>query len=100
MDYKYFTTFWSDFSIAERFGKTAIEDTAKRAYEEWKDNVEYLTELVMVINHKCWDHYHNGDNTLSGLYGDMYYEYYDKAIDYLDKNGSKDQVSYFIQTLD
>ena len=54
----------------------------------------------MVINHKCWDHYHNGDNTLSGLYGDMYYEYYDKAIDYLGKNGSKDQVSYFIQTLD
>ena len=100
MDYKYFTTFWSDFSIAERFGKTAIEDTAKRVYEEWKDDVEYLTELVMVINHKCWDHYRNGDNILSGLYGDMYYEYYDKAIDYLDKNGSKDQVSYFIQTLD
>lgn len=100
MDYKYFTTFWSDFSIAECFGKTAIEDTAKRAYEEWKDDVSYLTELIMVINHKCWDHYHNGNNILSNLYGDMYYEYYDKAIDYLDKNGSKDQVSYFIQTLD
>lgn len=30
------TTFWEDFSIAERFGLSAIQDTFKRAFKEWK----------------------------------------------------------------
>ena len=60
MNYEYFTTFWSDFSIAERFGYEAIDDTAERAYEEWKNDVKYLTELVMILNHKCWMYYHDG----------------------------------------
>lgn len=100
MSYKYFTTFWSDFDIAEHFGDAAIDDTAKRAYNEWKNDVKYLTELVMVINHKCWDHYHKGSEILSEHYGNLYYEYYEKALDYLDKKGNKEDISYFIRTLD
>ena len=30
------TTFWDDFSIAERFGLSAIQDTFNRAFKEWK----------------------------------------------------------------
>ena len=30
------TTFWEDFSIAERFGLSAIQDTFDRAFKEWK----------------------------------------------------------------
>ena len=30
------TTFWEDFSIAERFGVSAIQDTFNRAFKEWK----------------------------------------------------------------
>lgn len=100
MDYEYFTTFWLDFDIAERFGCTAINDTAKRAYQEWKNDVKYLTELIMVINHKCWDHYRAGNRKLSEYYSDLYYEYYDKALHYLDNNGKKEDLVYFIQTLD
>lgn len=48
------TTFWGDFSIAERFGDNAIKDTYKRAFEEWKTNTEYVTELTMVLNWKMW----------------------------------------------
>ena len=51
------TTFWMDFSIADRFGKSAVKDTYKTAFESWKDNYKYLTELVMVLNHKIWEHY-------------------------------------------
>ena len=100
MSYQYFTTFWSDFDIAEHFGSAAIDDTAIRAYNEWKNDVKYLTELVMVLNHKCWDHYHKGSEILSEHYSDLYYEYYEKALDYLDKKGNKEDISYFIQTLD
>ena len=30
------TMFWEDFSIAERFGLSAIQDTFNRAFKEWK----------------------------------------------------------------
>lgn len=44
--YELQTTFWEDFSIADRFGLSAIQDTFKRAFEEWKNNYKYLTELI------------------------------------------------------
>ena len=51
--YKPITTFWSDFSIGERF-KGGIEDTYNRAFKEWKNDVKYITELSLVLNWKCW----------------------------------------------
>ena len=33
-DYPYKTTFFQDFSIADAFGLSAVEDTYKRAFEE------------------------------------------------------------------
>ena len=55
--YELQTTFWNDFSIADRFGLSAIQDTFSRAFEEWKENYKYLTELVLVLTHKIWQHY-------------------------------------------
>lgn len=49
LGYTPITTFWQDFSIADKFGPAAIRDTFKRAFAEWKGNYKYLTELVMVI---------------------------------------------------
>lgn len=48
------TTFWDDFCIAERFGHKAIKDTFNRAFNEWKSNIEYITELVMILNWRMW----------------------------------------------
>ena len=52
--YEMETTFWQDFSIADAFGFNAIIDTYKRAFNEWKNDYVYLTELVIVLNHKIW----------------------------------------------
>ena len=35
------TTFWEDFSAADIFGLSAIQDTFNRAFEEWKGNCKY-----------------------------------------------------------
>lgn len=40
--YELQTTFWEDFSIADRFGLSAIQDTFKRAFEEWKNNYKSI----------------------------------------------------------
>lgn len=48
------TTFAMDFAIAEAFGENAVKDTYRRAMRGWKDNYKYLTELVIVLNHRIW----------------------------------------------
>lgn len=90
------TTFWSDFSIADRFGHNAIRDTFKRAFNEWKGNYKYLTELVVVLNRKCWQHYGSGDETTSKLYKELY----DKANDYGINNLKGEEGRFFFYVLD
>ena len=53
-NYELLTTFWDDFSIADRFGVSAVRDTFNRAFAEWKEDYQYLTELILVLNHKIW----------------------------------------------
>ena len=61
------TTFWEDFSAADIFRLSAIQDTFNRAFKEWKGNCKYLTELVLVLNHKIWQRcmMHSGDRQTS-----------------------------------
>lgn len=51
--YKEITTYASDFDNADMFGAKAIMDTYTKAFEEAKDDYRYLTELNMVLKHKC-----------------------------------------------
>ena len=48
--YEMTTTFMRDFDIADMFGENAIKDTFKRAFNEWKENYVFLTELVISLN--------------------------------------------------
>lgn len=50
--YEVKTKFWEDFSLAERFGLSAIQYTFNRAFKEWKEDYEFLTELVLVLNRR------------------------------------------------
>ena len=62
LDYECQTTFWQDFSIAEKFGKEAIIDTYKRAKKEWgKDKIygtnygqSIMTSYSIIGKAKIW----------------------------------------------
>lgn len=69
--YECFTTFFEDFTIAEKFGVDAVKDTYNRAFKEWKNNYKYLTELVMILNWKIWQHYEKNDG-LATLYNTLW----------------------------
>ena len=89
------TTFWMDFSIADRFGVDAIKDTFERAFNEWKDNYVYLTELVMVLNWKIWDWYERY-NDVALVYNTLW----EFADNYAVNNLKDEELSYFYNTTD
>lgn len=97
--YEYQTTFMQDFSAIEDLGEVEIKELAEKLFQLWKDDIVHLTELVMVINHKSWAWY-NVDDELCTIYTELYYEYDEKAINYLESKGNEEDLSYFFRTLD
>lgn len=93
--YKPQTTFYEDFSIADAFGTRAVRDTFNRAFREWKEDYKFLTELVMVLNWKIWEHYDR--NNLLGM---LYNELWEKADGYAVNHLKGEELSYFNRTTD
>jgi len=93
--YKQITTFYQDFSIADNFGAAAIKDTYNRAFKEWKSNYKYLTELVMVLNWKIWEHHEHNEE-----YEKLYTSLWEKADGYACDNLKGEELSYFYRTTD
>ncbi len=93
--YETMTTFWLDFTIAERFGVAAIKDTYKRAFKEWKGNYKYLTELVMVLNWKICQHYEDNEPIAR-----VYNELWEEADLYAQENLHGEEAKYFFRTTD
>lgn len=93
--YKPFTTFYQDFSIADAFGVAAIKDTYNRAFKEWKSNYKYLTELIMVLNWKIYEHYERNDE-----YADLYQELWHKSDEWACENLEGEALDYYFRTTD
>jgi len=93
--YKPKTTFWTDFTIAEHFGTKAIEETYEDAFDNWKHNIEYLTELVMTLNWKIW-YFYEKDVVVAKLYDRLWRE----ADEWCMENLKGDDMDYFLRTTD
>ena len=93
--YRPFTTFFEDFSIADVFGVDAIKDTYNRAFSEWKNNYKYLTEFVLVLNWKIWEHYESNKDC-----AEVYDKLFHEAQDYALENLKGEELSYFYEITD
>ena len=91
------TTFGNDFAIANAFGADAVKDTFTRAFNEWKNDIVYLTELALVMNAYCWHFHEKGNNELSEIYAEYYYTC--RGYAYGD-NFSDHEVDYYFQCTD
>lgn len=89
--YKCFTTFWEDFSIADKFGVRAIKDTYRRAFNEWKYDHRYLTELVIVLSWKMWEYYQKENETYTELYKQLYNDTDRFAVE----NLTEEEIEYY-----
>lgn len=93
------TTFWMDFSIADAFGVKAVQDTFDRAFEEWKDDKVYGTELSMVLNWKQFQFASGGminDNPMC----DLYVKLWKKMDAYIMRNWKGEMLDYYIKETD
>lgn len=89
------TTFWEDFSIADAFGVDAVKDTFERAFKEWKDNVVYLTELTLVLNHKGFQWYERNEAMAR-----LYFKLWEEADGYACENLKGEDAEYYYSVTD
>ena len=90
------TTFYEDFSIADAFGISAVKDTYKRGLETAESlGYIYLTEFVMALNWKIWEHYKDNE-PLARVYNDLW----DKASKIAQTTLKGDELSYYYRTTD
>ena len=94
--YEPFTTFYSDLTIAEPFGASAIRDTHRNVTRSWGNDVKYYTEYVMSLNHKIWEHYNNGNEAMARVYDDLWR----KAASHAEKTFKGEDLKYYYRVTD
>ena len=93
--YETITTFGNDFDIAEAFGAGEIRDTYNRAFNDWKTDYKYLTELVLILNWKIWQH-----NEENEEYARLYNDLWTAADSYAQDNLTGEALEYFYRITD
>jgi hypothetical protein len=90
------TTFYTDFSIADLFGKSAIKDTYKRGLETARFlGYKEFTEFVMVLNWKIWEHYQQND-----AYAELYNDLWLKTDELVRETLQGEELMYYYRTTD
>ena len=64
--------FMRDFVIADKFGESAIRNTYERAFNEWKNNVQFFASLVCTLNHQIWNHHEAGNEAIARVYDELW----------------------------
>ena len=95
LNYKFESSFWEEFSIAEDYGPEGIHHHYDIVFEQYKDNLKYLTELVLVLNIKIFIWY-GVDDTIGKMYEDLYVD----ADAYALSSFEGDDLHYYLHTLD
>lgn len=85
-----------DFTIADRDGMKAILHAYEKAFDSWKNNYKYLTWLVIVLNHKNFEHGLKGNTVLQVVYGELFNEAFEYAYTHLEGK----ELDYFLEVTD
>jgi len=94
--YKPITTFYEDFSIADRFGYNAVRDTFRRGFKTAQAlGYKEMTEFAMVLNWKVFEHYESNP-VLAKVYQDLWVE----INDYLRDTLKGEALDYYYRTTD
>lgn len=83
-----------------------MEDTYKRAFEAFQDDIRYMTALAITLNHKIWAWFEK-DDALARVYDKLWRKIDAFILDgeevgdgYKYKNFTEEEVGYFIRATD
>ena len=105
-DYERKTTYTNDFSIAEWCvpvdGMSAIASALRNALQNWRDDVEFFAEIIIVINMKSWEHAARGNKQYGNMYSDLYYLVRDLYFDWFDDSNKQHDkaMEYYFDYVD
>ena len=105
-DYKRITTYTSDFSIAEWCvpveGMNAIASTLRNALQNWRDDIKFFAEIVIVLNMKSWEHHARGNQNYSRMYSELYLMAKDLYFNWFNKDNKQHEnaIDYYYQYVD
>lgn len=92
-DYSRKTTYTSDFSIAEWYvpieGMQAIASTLRNALTNWRNNIEFFAEIIMVLNLKAWEHHARGNMNYARMYSELYRYAKELYFDWFDSDNKQ-----------
>ena len=90
------TTFWDDFTLAEKLGLPAIERIYRNAFNSWKTDVVFITELVLVLNWKMlyMDERHMTEKSV------MYNKFWVELSNWWERHLEAGAYEYFINVTD
>lgn len=91
--YRPISSFYTSFSIADKFGPSSILETFKRAFAGWRNRHKYVTELAMVMNWKSW-RWHNINEEYSKLYTTLF----EQINSWIMTNLKGEELDYYIST--
>ena len=94
--YKFISTFWNDFAIADHFGPDAVRDTYYRAFNEWKGDYKMLTELVLVLNWRIWFWWEKCAKEEAKLYDELW----QNTADYAESHLKGKEYEYYFDMTD
>lgn len=97
LDFHFETTFWEEFSISDKYGPEGIREHYKEAFEVCKDNLKWLTELVLVLNLKI-NQWFQVDDSIGLTYDALWKETDAYAMEAL--KDDKEALHYYLSTLD
>lgn len=97
-NYQRKTTFYSDLSIADYYGVNEVKDTYNRVMKSWIDDITYITEFVMSLNHKSWEMNARHNGIMTKLYSELYYKAYNTVVEHY--KDDEENLHYFFSALD
>ena len=91
------TTFFADLSIAECCdGANGVKDTYKRVIKAWLDDVEYMSEFVVALNQKIWQHHDTNNDNIAKVYDELWR----KADNYCREHFKGEELSKYYAYID
>ena len=105
-DYKRKTTYTADFSVAEWCvpveGISAIASTLQNALTNWRDDIEFFAEIIIVLNLKAHEHAARGNWEYAEMYSDLYLGAKCLYFDWFDVSNKKhaEAIQYYYDYVD